>query len=122
MEGASDKVHILKQLMQQMHSTAADQHSTQPAQQLAVYIGDSPSDLGAMLQADLGIVVGQNARLRQVADAYGVKLRPLVAGATILHQALHPVLLSYTHMQDCIQQCGQVVCTDGKVVAWGQGC
>lgn len=47
---------------------------------LAVYVGDSPSDFAPLLRADLGIVVGQNKLLRQVAKAHGVKLKPLTAG------------------------------------------
>lgn len=79
-EGAADKAAIMQQLIKQMQDKASDQQRKQHAQQLAVYIGDSPSDVGAMLQADLGIVVGQNVRLRQVAQAYGVKINPLTAG------------------------------------------
>ena len=50
------------------------------ASKLAVYIGDSPSDFAPLLRADLGVVVGQNKLLRQVAKAHGVKLLPLTAG------------------------------------------
>lgn len=50
------------------------------ASKLAVYIGDSPSDFAPLLRADLGIVVGQNRLLRQVAKAHGVKVLPLTAG------------------------------------------
>jgi len=45
----------------------------------AVYIGDSASDIPALLAADLGIVVGANALLRRVLRAFGVKLEPLAA-------------------------------------------
>lgn len=83
------------QLMQQQPSQA--QEPTQPITtgssngssnsygaasegKLAVYVGDSPSDFAPLLRADLGIVVGQNKLLRQVAKAHGVKLKPLTAG------------------------------------------
>ena len=59
--------------MQQLLSQA-------PGQGVSVYIGDSASDLAAMLAADLGIVVGKSSSLRQVAAFCGVQLRPLVAG------------------------------------------
>ena len=49
-------------------------------QGVSVYIGDSASDLPAMLAADLGIVVGKSSSLRQVAALCGVQLQPLVAG------------------------------------------
>ena len=70
-----------------MHRTSqAKSHSTDgadadaEASKLAVYIGDSPSDFAPLLRAELGIVVGQNKLLRQVAKAHGVKLLPLTAG------------------------------------------
>ena len=59
--------------MQQLLSQATGQG-------VSVYIGDSASDLAAMLAADLGIVVGKSSSLRQVAAFCGVQLRPLVAG------------------------------------------
>ena len=68
------------------HSSQAKADSTDgadanaEASKLAVYIGDSPSDFAPLLRADLGIVVGQNKLLRQVAKAHGVKLLPLTAG------------------------------------------
>ena len=68
------------------HSSQAKDDSTNgadanaAASKLAVYIGDSPSDFAPLLRADLGIVVGQNRLLRQVAKAHGVKLLPLTAG------------------------------------------
>ena len=48
---------------------------------LSLFVGDSPSDLAALLAADVGIVVGGNSLLRRVASAAGVRLLPLVAGA-----------------------------------------
>ncbi|GLC44016.1 hypothetical protein PLESTB_000220200 [Pleodorina starrii] len=46
---------------------------------LLVYVGDSTSDLGALLAADVGVVVGENRLLRRVAARFGVRLRPLAA-------------------------------------------
>lgn len=66
------------------HTSQAKADSTDDADaeasKLAVYIGDSPSDFAPLLRADLGIVVGQNKLLRQVAKAHGLKLLPLTAG------------------------------------------
>ncbi|KXZ50218.1 hypothetical protein GPECTOR_17g855 [Gonium pectorale] len=44
-----------------------------------VYVGDSVSDLAALLAADVGVVVGTNRLLRRVAERFGVRLRPLAA-------------------------------------------
>lgn len=95
-QGGADKDALMRQLMQQSSQT---QKPTQGSSQgsghgsgsssgsgaaddskLAVYVGDSPSDFAPLLRADLGIVVGHNKLLRQVAKAHGVKLKPLTAG------------------------------------------
>ena len=65
----------MTQLMQHRGSNGTNQES-----KLAVYVGDSPSDFAPLLRSDLGIVVGQNKLLRQVAKAHGIKLKPLTAG------------------------------------------
>ncbi len=81
-QGGSDKDALLTELMH--HTSQAKADSTDgadaEASKLAVYIGDSPSDFAPLLRADLGVVVGQNKLLRQVAKAHGVKLLPLTAG------------------------------------------
>lgn len=68
------------------NSPASDGSGPAPASKLAIYIGDSPSDFAPLLRSDLGIVVGQNKLLRQVANAHGVKMMPLTAGLS------HPFL------------------------------
>eukprot|EP00884_Botryococcus_braunii_P005550 jgi/Botrbrau1/14997/Bobra.0018s0097.1 len=50
---------------------------------LSVYVGDSPSDLLPMLEADLGIIVGSNPRLREIATFGGVTIRPLAAAPAV---------------------------------------
>ena len=80
----------MKELMQHTSQAKADStggaNANAEASKLAVYIGDSPSDLAPLLKADLGIVVGHNKLLRQVAKAHGVKLLPLTAGQSCLSQ------------------------------------
>ena len=80
----------MKELMQHTSQAKADStggaNANAEASKLAVYIGDSPSDLAPLLRAELGIVVGQNKLLRQVAKAHGVKLLPLTAGQSYLSQ------------------------------------
>ena len=61
-------------------STDGSGNGAADGSKLAVYVGDSPSDFAPLLRADLGIVVGHNKLLRQVAKAHGVKLKPLTAG------------------------------------------
>ncbi len=71
----------MTELMQQTsQGNSPSSNSPDQASKLAVYIGDSPSDFAPLLQSDLGIVVGQNKLLRQVAEAHGVKMKPLTAG------------------------------------------
>lgn len=45
---------------------------------LVCYVGDSVTDLLALLDADVGIVMGSSSSLLRVAQAFGVELRPLV--------------------------------------------
>jgi len=60
-----DKLEIMRALREQSPGTS-------------VYVGDSVTDLLALLEADVGIVVGTSATLMKVALAYNVQLRPLV--------------------------------------------
>jgi hypothetical protein len=45
----------------------------------SVYIGDSLTDLLALLEADVGIVIGQSSSLLKIAGMMGVQMRPLLA-------------------------------------------
>jgi hydroxymethylpyrimidine kinase/phosphomethylpyrimidine kinase/thiamine-phosphate diphosphorylase len=49
----------------------------------SVYVGDSLSDLPALLAADYGVVVGSNGTLRRVLAAYGIPLLPLCAAPAV---------------------------------------
>lgn len=44
---------------------------------LTIYVGDSVTDLLAMLDADVGIVVGNSGTFERVASAFGISVRPL---------------------------------------------
>lgn len=46
---------------------------------LTIYVGDSVTDLLAMLDADVGILVGNNTSFERVASTFGVSIRPLVS-------------------------------------------
>ena len=64
-----------------------------------VYVGDSVTDLLAMLAADVGIVVGASATLRQVTEAYGIEMRPLV-GALAQDKAASGVVYTAASWHD----------------------
>lgn len=44
---------------------------------ITIYVGDSVTDLLAMLDADVGIVVGNSGTFERVASAFGISVRPL---------------------------------------------
>ena len=46
---------------------------------VVVYVGDAPSDVGALLAADVGIVIGESATTRRVLAALAIPLAPLAA-------------------------------------------
>ncbi|KAJ7559038.1 hypothetical protein O6H91_04G066700 [Diphasiastrum complanatum] len=62
-----------------MQSPASDNAALES--KMAVFFGDSPNDLLALLDADLGIVFGQNKALRLLLSTYNVKLLPLVVAS-----------------------------------------
>jgi hypothetical protein len=75
-EGGTDKASAFSHIV-----NSRDAHSIGvPASGLAVFIGDSPSDLLPLLAADIGIIVGSNSRLLEIAKFGGVTVRPLCAG------------------------------------------
>lgn len=114
MEGGGDKTAIMTQLMQHLQSSNPGRAGKQTAEGFAVYIGDSPSDFGSMLQADLGIVVGQNKLLRRVAHAHAVKIKPLIAGATLTGNYM---LLCCAYSGACVCVASALRCTNGLVYA-----
>ena len=56
---------------------------------MTIYVGDSVTDLLAMLDADVGIVVGTSDgdAFERVAGAFGVPIRPLAAAYGALGEA-----------------------------------
>lgn len=51
---------------------------------MTIYVGDSVTDLLAMLDADVGIVVGDSETFKKVATAFGITIRPLVSAYAVL--------------------------------------
>lgn len=46
---------------------------------ITIYVGDSVTDLLAMLDADVGIVVGNSGTFEKAASAFGIAIRPLAS-------------------------------------------
>ena len=44
---------------------------------ISVFVGDSITDLLALLKSDIGIVIGKSQTVRKVAKSFGIKLLPL---------------------------------------------
>jgi len=77
-ECADDKLERLTALV----AAAAEEEKNKAERRgPVVFVGDSPSDLGALLAADLGIVIANpasaKAELRRVAEALGIRVAPL---------------------------------------------
>jgi len=72
---ADDKTAAFQQLL------ASEAAALSEEGRLSVYLGDSATDLGALLEADVGIIVGTSSALQQIAAAAGVRVRPLLEAA-----------------------------------------
>jgi hypothetical protein len=46
-------------------------------QSVIVYVGDSATDLAALLVADVGIIMGNSSSLIQIAESWGIEIAPL---------------------------------------------
>lgn len=65
--GPQQKGDLLKSLL------SVEKSNVDPS----VYIGDSLGDLSALLEADLGIIIGTSSSLRKVCSIHGIAVRPL---------------------------------------------
>lgn len=59
---------------------------------LIVYIGDSATDLLAMLEADIGVLIGESQSAREIARTFGVRLEPLEAARSRDERTGHGVV------------------------------
>ena len=73
-ECATDKGRIFEDLLLGL---AAEGQAAEGG--ISVYIGDSMTDIPALISADVGVLMGTNRLVRQVAAVAGIPLRPLVA-------------------------------------------
>lgn len=69
-----ERILRLQQQQQQQHSESTPL-STETA--MVVYVGDSSTDLLALLQADVGILIGRSESTIGLASKFGVDIRPL---------------------------------------------
>lgn len=61
--------------------------SSEPlSRSITIYVGDSITDLLAMLDADVGIVVGNSETFENVANAFGIAIRPLASAYMALDE------------------------------------
>jgi thiamine phosphate phosphatase / amino-HMP aminohydrolase len=67
--GPAQKGELLRSLL----SDRDEQNRVKPS----VYIGDSLGDLSALLEADIGVVVGTSSSLRKVCSSFGIELKSL---------------------------------------------
>lgn len=70
---------------------------------LCVMCGDSLSDLGSLLEADVGIVLGNSGTLRSIAAATGVSIRPLTTGR-VADAKLPAVAVTYSAPLLCVEE------------------
>ena len=74
--GPEHKATLLRSLIQSAPA------STQPSSSssiCSIYVGDSLGDLSALLEADIGIILGNSSSLQKVCAAYGIEIRSLDA-------------------------------------------
>lgn len=67
--GPTQKGNLLRSLL----SVNIDQNHGKPS----VYIGDSLGDLSALLEADIGVVIGTSSSLRKVCSSFGIEMKSL---------------------------------------------
>ncbi len=89
--GSVDKKTVIESIVAAQSSKALNTS----APSTCVYIGDSLTDIAALLQSDVGIIVGSSKSLRRVCAAFGVQVRPLfsaVAAREMGHDKVKGVL------------------------------
>lgn len=77
--GAAAKRAIITQLVSEARESAAATAAAadEPVPPMVIYVGDSATDLPAMLAADVGILIGESQSTRELARRYGLRIEPL---------------------------------------------
>ncbi|CAM9273636.1 unnamed protein product [Hapterophycus canaliculatus] len=60
-------------------TASTSSETSSPGKAMTMYVGDSVTDLLAMLDADVGIVVGTSGTFDKVASAFGIAIYPLAS-------------------------------------------
>ncbi|CAM9696424.1 unnamed protein product [Chrysoparadoxa australica] len=72
------EVRVKGAIGKRQHFDALASAVSQPGA-LTLYVGDSVSDVLAMLSADIGIFIGESSYFHALVDAFGVQVRPLAS-------------------------------------------
>ena len=75
--GAVAKREIIEKLVKQVRESSAAASAEDGHRPLVVYVGDSATDLLAMLAADVGILIGESGWSREIAERFGLVIEPL---------------------------------------------
>lgn len=75
--GAVAKREIIEELVKQVRESSAAASAEGGHRPLVVYVGDSATDLLAMLAADVGILIGESGWSREIAERFGLVIEPL---------------------------------------------
>ena len=70
--GALAKRDRIKELRRHIHENDESSGSSS----IIIYVGDSTTDLAALLEADIGIIIGESSSIMMIAERYGVKIIP----------------------------------------------
>lgn len=69
---------------------------------ITMYVGDSVTDILGMLDADVGIVVGNSGTFERVASAFGISVRPLSSAYDSLDAKLDAVTRESRSVGRCV--------------------
>ena len=78
--GAAAKQQIIAQLVREARAAGGESAGV-------VYVGDSATDLLAMLEADLGILIGESETTRRIARQFGLRIEALPTAASAIGDA-----------------------------------
>ena len=72
-----DRIKELRRHIINAHDVSDDEEGSDTSSHVIVYVGDSSTDLAALLEADIGIIMGNSSSMIAMAQKYGVSVVPL---------------------------------------------